>query len=183
MKKIFIGILIILLDFNLTTSGYSVGLIPDFIGFWLLNDAIHNFKDNSIYFNRVYSLSNFMIFFSLISYGLDCMGSNLTNYALLFIIQLFYTLMCLYIIYLFLLGLKDINLINHLHLNTSKVFRYFLIYTSVTMTIFIQLFIPHYASIRYIATIVTCPLFLSELSRIMKQYSSYKLKVVLKPEI
>lgn len=65
MRKIFYSILIILLDFNLTSSGYNVGLIPDFIGFWLLNESIIKIKDHSIYFIKVYSLSNFMIFLVL----------------------------------------------------------------------------------------------------------------------
>lgn len=178
MKKIFISVLIILLDFSLTASGYSVGLIPDFIGFWLLSDAIIAFKEKSIYFNRIYLLSSFMIFFSLVSYCLDCFGNNISNYALLFMIQLFYTLMCLYVIYLVILGIKDTVILNKINLNTNKLSRYFLIYTSVIITIFIQMIIPDYAYVRYIAILVTCPLFLIELYKIIQKYSN--LNIVIK---
>lgn len=177
MKKIFISVLIILLDFSLTASGYSVGLIPDFIGFWLLSDAINALKEKSIYFNRIYLLSSFMIFFSLISYCLDCFGNNISNYALLFIIQLFYTLMCLYVIYLIILGIKDTVILNKINLNTNKLLRYFLIYTSVIITVFIQMIIPNYAYVRYIAILVTGPLFLIEFYKIIKKYSNLNIAV------
>lgn len=179
MKKIFWSIVIILLDFNLTAAGYSVGLIPDFIGFWLLSEAIIEFKEQSVYFQKVHSLTSFMIFFSLISYCLDCLSGNISNYLLLFVIQLFYTLMCLYVIYLILLGLKDTELLKGIDLKTSKVFRYFIIYAVVTITIIIQIFIPSYMLMRYIATLVTCPIFLIELYRSINCYQINN-KIILK---
>lgn len=179
MKKIFWSIVIILLDFNLTAAGYSVGLIPDFIGFWLLSEAIIEFKEQSVYFQKVHSLTSFMIFFSLISYCLDCLSGNISNYLLLFVIQLFYTLMCLYVIYLILLGLKDTELLKGIDLKTSKVFRYFIIYAVVTITIIIQIFIPSYMLMRYIATLVTCPIFLIELYQSINCYQINN-KIILK---
>ena len=36
MSKIFIGLLLVFLDFNLTFDTVTIGLLPDFIGYFIL---------------------------------------------------------------------------------------------------------------------------------------------------
>lgn len=82
--------------------------------------------------------------------------------------------MCLYVIYLIISGIKDIEAIKKVYLNTNKLFRYFFIYTTATITIVIQIFIPRYAYLRYTVTLITGPIFLIQLYKTIKCYNNTK---------
>lgn len=74
MGKIFIGFLLIFLDFNLTFDLTVIGLLPDFIGYFLLAGGLAEMAPQSAHFGKVKPFSILMAVYTMILYTLDLIG-------------------------------------------------------------------------------------------------------------
>lgn len=76
MRNIFVGLLLISLDFNLTFDQLIIGLIPDFVGYFILHKGLLELTalEESIQLERCKPIATKMIYFTAILYGLDFFG-------------------------------------------------------------------------------------------------------------
>lgn len=52
MSRLFWGLFFVTLDFDVTAGSLTIGLIPDFLGFWLLMKGMEDLADESKCFDR-----------------------------------------------------------------------------------------------------------------------------------
>lgn len=77
MKNFFIGILFIFLNFTLDFNGHTLGLIPNFIGYWFVLKAVEGFDGKVSAFEKIKQLSKIMIAVYIVVYALDLLAVNL----------------------------------------------------------------------------------------------------------
>jgi len=80
MHKIFIGLILVFLDFNFDINTTRIGLIPDFLGYISILQGIKEMKSKSPFFSKIFPITNFALFFSILIYFLDLIGLSLNSH-------------------------------------------------------------------------------------------------------
>ena len=117
MQNIFLGFLFEMLDFNLDIGASTIGLIPDFIGFWLLNKGMSELSTESDIFSRKSGLALILMACSLVIYVIDLLGLSLGLLGP--IIGIAMTIAKLYLEYQVLMGMFELEEYNHTHLGAD----------------------------------------------------------------
>lgn len=117
MQNIFLGFLFEMLDFNLDIGASTIGLIPDFIGFWLLNKGMSELSTESDIFGRKSGLALILMACSLVIYVIDLLGLSLGLLGP--IIGIAMTIAQLYLEYQVLMGMFELEEYNHTHLGAD----------------------------------------------------------------
>ena len=81
MKKFFIGMLFIFLNFNLTFNGHIVGLLPKFVGYWFVLKGIESFNSEVPAFEKVKQLCKIMIVVHTVFYIFNLLAITLYSIA------------------------------------------------------------------------------------------------------
>lgn len=76
MKKFFLGFLLVLLDFDINIGFISIGLIPDFLGYYCILKGLDELKGKSREFDKVRPLTYGMMIYSIVMYAGDILGAN-----------------------------------------------------------------------------------------------------------
>lgn len=81
-KKVFIGLILILLDFNIMYNGISLDIIPDFIGYFMIASFFKEVPKNEYNTGIAYGLSIFLGVFEVIKIFVPTLLSNPTLMSL-----------------------------------------------------------------------------------------------------
>ncbi len=124
MHKLFIGLLLVFLDFNLDLGVNRIGLIPDFLGYIIMLQGLREMQDRSINFSKVIPITNLALILSIINYILDFTGFTLSNSNTIFTIPagLVMTIISLYISYCIVQGVLDMERNMSIDLNGNKLY-------------------------------------------------------------
>ena len=116
MKKIFIGLLLIFINFNLTLGAVKIGLFPDFLGYIVMLSGLTEMSGMSELFGKAKPWASGMAVYTGILYGMDLFGITIAN---LFSIVLGLTSLAisLYISYNIVMGVIEVELNNKVDLN------------------------------------------------------------------
>jgi hypothetical protein len=109
MIKLFIGIALTILNYDVSVSGHVMGVFPHFLGFLLIVLAINELEKKDDTFERVMLPSYIMIVYSLAFYAAKSFGASfyLESHApyLLYFIQLLETIGTMLVIYFVIFGI------------------------------------------------------------------------------
>ena len=75
MSKIFVGLLLVFLDINFTFNTTTIGLLPDFIGYFILIGGLAEMAAVNSHFGKARPFAIAMAIYTLILYILDLMPS------------------------------------------------------------------------------------------------------------
>lgn len=119
MDRLFVGILFLLFDFNLTLNGHSVGLLPDFVGYLLLFTLPDRFSQQSPALQKCRRMSVWFGAYSLFSYLLALLIAQpdpLLRYGIGLVEMVFR----LYFLYQLVQGLRQLEAVYGLSLCTAS---------------------------------------------------------------
>lgn len=109
MSKIFVGLLLVFLDINFTFNTTTIGLLPDFIGYFILIGGLAEMAAVNSHFGKARPFAIAMAIYTLILYILDLIGlSAALGYAAT-ILGLLSTLISLYLSYHIVRGVMEIE--------------------------------------------------------------------------
>ena len=130
MLELFIGLIFVLIDFDLVFNGvYAVGLVPDFIGYILLIRGFTKMLKESERFRKMRPLATFMVLYSALHYVLNATGIVMTLGGVLGVgLMIAAVAVPLIILYNVIEGLHDIEIERHCDLKTKKMHKFFLPY-------------------------------------------------------
>ena len=74
MSKIFVGLLLVFLDINFTFNTTTIGLLPDFIGYFILIGGLAEMAAVNSHFGKARPFAIAMAIYTLILYILDLIG-------------------------------------------------------------------------------------------------------------
>ena len=71
MNRLFWGLLFVVLDYELKIGSVMLGLLPDFVGYWLLMKGMESLAEESVYFDRGRHWAFGLMLVHLVLYGGD----------------------------------------------------------------------------------------------------------------
>jgi len=123
MQKIFIGMLLVFLNFNINVGASKIGLIPDFIGYFYMLKGACELWSFSRRFSEITSYITGMTGFSALCYVVDLFGiSAYTNLPITLFLGLISTFLSLFISYKIIMGIKEIELNHGEDLNSGQLY-------------------------------------------------------------
>ncbi len=120
MKNIFIGFLLIFLDFNLNINTSTIGLLPDFVGYIILIKGLDEVASESSIFLKARPWAVGMSVYSAILYVLDLLGASSGLGFISILLGIISTIISLYISYVIVTGVRDIESVRGTKLNGEK---------------------------------------------------------------
>lgn len=172
MKSIFIGYLLIFLDFNFNLNGHVIGILPDFIGFILIAKGLQELSRESERFPKVRPWAIGMAVYTAVLYVLDLVGFNVDIQWLMLILSLIATSITLYISYSVILGVKDIEANRNADLNSEKLRTTYIPMAVLQVVSHLGIFIPYLAIVCSIISVILVIVFLVQLNRTKKAYEA-----------
>lgn len=136
MKNIFIGLILVLFDFNLNLGAATIGLIPDFIGFYFILQGVRELKDQSAKIASAEKPAFVMAIFTAVLYLFDLLTISARLYPLGYILGLISTIAALYVLYLIVSGIGQIEAEQAKPLEAAKLFTAWKIYAVVSVSLY-----------------------------------------------
>ena len=114
MKAFFFGCLLIFLDFHLELNSVRIGLLPNFLGYYLLLRGMRELKEYSPHFSAPRGVVAALMVYSAILWGLDLLGLGeeylpVELQVLLLVLGLLATLGLLYSFYQIVSGILEME--------------------------------------------------------------------------
>lgn len=120
MRSIFIGMLLIFLDFNININASTIGLIPDFIGFIFMVKGLDELSGKAASFARARPFAVVMGVFSGLLYALDLFGVFVRLGWLGILLGLAGAVISLYITYTIIEGVRELEEAYKADLNSRR---------------------------------------------------------------
>jgi hypothetical protein len=169
MRNIFIGLLFVFLDFNLTFGASQIGLIPDFVGYILMIQGLAELQNLSPRFIKARPFALGMAVYTGILYMMDVFGIG-TGSILSFILGLISTLISLYISYNIVMGIKDIEAMDGRDLNAQGLYSVWTVLAILSLIIYVLLIVPILNFLCMIAGLIAGIVFLVSFNRTKNLY-------------
>lgn len=174
MRNIFIGFLLVLLDFNLNLNQCSVDLLPDFVGYIILVNGFHELEQESSYFIKVRPYSIGMAVYTGILFVLDLFGASLNLSGLDFILGIIAIVALFYIAYCIVQGVKEMEASHGAFLNGDKLnslWKWWAIFTAVA---YVLMLIPSLSIVCTIISLISAIAFLIAINTSKNLYYDMK---------
>lgn len=170
MKNIFIGFLLVFLNFSLDFGNSRIGLIPDFLGYMVMINGLNEMAKESMLFEKIKPYVTGMAVYSGILYILDLIGFSMSfgifSYGLAFIS----TVISLYISYNIVMGVLDTESKHSKPLNGDRLKSTWTLLAVVNIMTYVFLIIPVLSLMSIIAAFIIAILFLVEFNNSKKRY-------------
>ena len=122
MNRIFFGLLLVFINFNLDIGASRIGLVPDFLGYIFMLRGTAELIQYSSRFEKTRPYITAMIGYTLILYVLDLFGFSRMGGVGIIGVLLGFASLCasLYISFNIVMGVKDIEIMRAQDLNGDK---------------------------------------------------------------
>ncbi|MDF2944652.1 MAG: hypothetical protein K0S01_3510 [Herbinix sp.] len=160
MKNIFIGLILIFLDFSLNLGNSKIGLIPDFIGYIVMISGLEEMAGESTLFINVKPYVTGMAVYTGILYLLDLVGVSVSLGVLTYVLAITSTAISLYISYNIVMGVIDMEGKYNTSLNGDSLKSTCLLLVVFNVLNFVSWLIPSFAIIFIIMSFIVSICFL-----------------------
>ncbi len=173
MKKIFIGMIFIFLDFELKFGTASIDLIPDFIGYILMFNGLDELLTESPRFSKARSLAIGMSIYSAVVFVLDMFSGygEIMGYAAI-LLGAIATAVSLFISYNIICGLADIERTRNADLKSKQLKTAWTVFAVAQVCSYFGLLLPAAAIVFIITSFICCVIFLCMFYKAWKAYEN-----------
>lgn len=172
MSNIFIGFLLIFLDFNINLGNSTIGLIPDFVGYIFLVKGIDDLVSQTVLFAKARSFSIGMGIYTGILYAMDLLGLNSQLGFLGIFLGVISSIISLYISYTIVSGVQEMETSRGIELNGEKLRATWNYMAIFQIAVFITVVIPVLAAIFVIICFITAIIFLVQFNSSKNLYEA-----------
>lgn len=145
MKKLFIGLILILFDFNINIGHCIIGITPDFVGFLLIYKGFREISPYTLIYEQTEKYSIIMVIFASIMYFGDLIGLVYICDILVFVMRIIYSIGELFITYRMVQGIIDIEKKNNVQLGGKSLNLLWICEAGVLFTSYLGYFTPAFA--------------------------------------
>ena len=160
MGNIFWGFFFVLLDFNLTFNNVIIGLIPTFIGFFLIFKGINQLQDSAANFRKIKPWVIVMAILFTITYVMDLLGMYDHSSGFNVAFGILCLIASLYIQYRIIRGIQEIEQVQDADLKSQALFSVWLIVAASSALSFLSLLFPALALIFVLVSAIASIIFL-----------------------
>lgn len=169
MRKIFIGMLFVFLNFNLTVNGMVIGLLPNFVGFILVYVGLGEISADSRIFADTRPWAIAATVYSFVLYVLDLFGLA-SQELLIIILGLIQGGLSIYISYKIIMGIKEVEAARGADLQSDGLYKIWLPLVVLSLSVYALIILPPVMVIATIAALVLNVIFLIRFSRTANAY-------------
>lgn len=170
MKNIFIGFILIFLDFNLTSGNAKIGLIPDFLGYIIMINGLVEMADESMMFMKAKPYATGMAVYTGFLYVFDLIGISASLGVLAYFLGFISTIISLYISYNIVMGVMDIERKYNVLLNGTSLKSVWTLLALFNILSFSLLLMPGIAIIFVIVSFIVSVCFLASFNNSKNLY-------------
>lgn len=170
MSNIFWGFLLTFLDFNFTADTVIIGLLPDFIGYFLIAKGLSSLGNRSQFFTKAQPLANGMIVYSAILYVLDLFGISGSLGLLGAILGVISTIVGLCISYYIIQGILDLERFYSVDLNGQTLYSIWRPLAVFELLVYVGVIVPLLGVLLLIALFITTIMLLINLNTAKNRY-------------
>lgn len=170
MKNIWIGFILIFLDFNLNLDNIRIELLPDFIGYIIMISGLAEMGDESLLFMKVKPYATGMAVYSGFLFAMDFMGISVSFGVLTYILAFISTAVSLYISYNIVMGVIYMERQYKTHLNGTSLKSKWTLLATFNILSFVMLLFPFAALISIIVSFVIAIYFLVDFNNTKNLY-------------
>lgn len=143
MGNIFIGMLLVFLDFSIDIGSSSISLIPTFLGYIFIVKGLSELKVFSSRFSKVMPATKGMVVYSAIVYAMNLFGiTPMLGEFISFLLGLITTLVSLFISHGIVIGIKDIETTKSQNLNADQLYSTWILLAIISFITFPLLLLP-----------------------------------------
>lgn len=142
MRKLFIGMIFVFLDFTINLNTARIGLIPDFVGYIIMMQGLSELSEQSDRFINIRPFVLGMAVYSGALYLFDLLGITASAGIGSWLLGLISTGISLYISYSIVMGVMDIEQSQMRDLNGAKLLQVWKAYAIVSAAVFLLYLIP-----------------------------------------
>ncbi|NLG36645.1 MAG: hypothetical protein GX549_01420 [Clostridiales bacterium] len=143
MNNIWIGFIFIFLDFNLDINASRIGLIPDFVGYILMLRGLAEMAQESPRFEQARPYAVGMTIYTAMLYALDLFGFSFAGGGYLaYLLGLASTAISLFISYLIVMGVRDIENQTGRSLRSEPLYSAWKVMAVLSAALYILILIP-----------------------------------------
>lgn len=170
MRNIFIGLLLIFLDFHVDLDATRIGLIPDFVGYIFMINGLNELTHKSIRFSKIRPFAVGMAVYTGILYAMDLLAISINIGSLALLLGLASTIISLYISYNIVMGVKDMEIAYTQQLNGDNLLTMWKVLAVLSLAIYLLFFIPALGLLCIIGNIVVAIIFLVSFNKTKNLY-------------
>lgn len=128
MKNIFIGMILIFLNFNVSIGNSTINLFPNFVGYLFMLKGLRELADFSPRFTNIVPMVKVMVAYSVIVFVMYLFGitTGLAHF-IVFIVGIISTVVSLYISYCIIMGAKDIETAKEQNLESVRLYKLWIV--------------------------------------------------------
>jgi len=143
MKKIFIGLILVLINFNLDFDASRIGLIPSFIGYYYVKKGLEEMGGYSDKFTAVLPYAKFMVVYASIAYLMDLFGiSSQLDILINILLGIVSATIFLLITYNIIMGVQEIEKKQELELNSANLLSAWKVIAVCSILVYVLFFLP-----------------------------------------
>ena len=170
MRNIFIGFMLIFLDFNLNLGNSQIGLIPDFAGYIVMINGLGEMAVESPQFMKVKPIATGMTVYTAVLYAMDLFGISFSLGAFSYILAIASTIISLYISYYIVLGVMDLEEKYNTLLNGASLKSTWTLLAVFNVLSFVSLVIPAVAVVFIVVAFIVAIVFLVSFNTAKRLY-------------
>lgn len=140
MNNIFLGFIFILFDFTLNFNESTLSLMPAFVGYWFLGKGLVELQGRSESITKAIPLAKFMIVFSAITWLINLFAIQLGLVGTA--IGLVETVFSIYVSYLVVVGIKEVEEYHQADLQANKLKQAWLMSTICRLCVGLLIWVP-----------------------------------------
>ena len=160
MKNIFVGFILIFLDFSLNLGNSKIGLIPDFVGYIVMIRGLEEMSVESSHFIKVKPYATVMVVYTGVLYLLDLVGFSVSLGVLSYVLGFISTAISLYISYNIVMGVNDLEGKYKASLNGASLKNTWTFLAVLNVSTYILILIPAVGLLCIIASFIVAICFL-----------------------
>lgn len=170
MDNIFIGFILIFLDFNITIANVRIDIIPDFVGYIVMIHGLIEMANKSTRFMEAKPYAIGMAVYSGILFFIDIFSSSTSLGVLTYIFAFMSTCISLFISYKIVMGVIDMEEKYNVNLNGNSLKSRWTAFAVINILSFVSLLIPPFSIIFLIVGVIIFICFLFALYNSKKLY-------------
>lgn len=160
MQLLFIGMIFIFIDFNITFGSAVISLIPDFVGYIFIYKGLLELVEESPHFQQALPLSKIMIVVMSVIYAMDVLSITTTSLFFKVLLGMITIAITLYTIYQIVCGVLDIEVSKNIDLFGEKLFSTWKIWAIFTALSTILILVPMLSVIFVLISLIMAIIFL-----------------------
>ncbi len=167
---IFIGLVFIILNFNLNFNEVTIGLIPNFVGYILIIKGIKEVQNFEEYFKKAIPVSVIMAVYSFVVWVMNILAVE-TSEVVMLMVGIFTSILALYVKWVIIKGIALIEDKEKYDLYSDKLKILWFIMVVVDLFFYLSMYAIILEFIYIIVSFVVTLLFLFSFNKTRKQYN------------